>query len=78
MNRRTTSKSKAAKEPVPCQYDCGRVAQGSLSIYYYTFEPDEASRQGFSVTIPCCRECLKGAVRVSFTIPEVAAKQGVA
>ncbi len=77
MNRRTPRKSNPADKPVPCQYDCGRVAEGSLSIYYYTFEPDQASRQGFSVTIPCCRECLKGAVHVSFKIPEVAAKQGV-
>jgi len=60
---------------VPCQYDCGRPAQGILMINYTAFDASEDYyRHGFSVSLPCCRECLKNAVRVTFTIPEVATK----
>lgn len=61
---------------VPCQYDCGRPAQGTLMVSYTSFDATEDSyRHGFNCTIPCCRECLKGAVRLKLTIPEVAAKK---
>lgn len=60
---------------VPCQYDCGRPAQGILNIDYSTFDSSEDSyRHGFRVSVPCCRECLTGAVRVTLAIPEVASK----
>ncbi len=45
---------------------------------FYSFDSDKdptAYQRGFAVTIPTCRECLKGAVRVAISIPEVAAKK---
>jgi hypothetical protein len=77
MDLRTKKKRKPAapRAVVPCQYDCGRPAQGTLTLHYTAFDADEDSyRHGFCCTVPCCRECLKGAVRLKLTIPEIAAK----
>lgn len=71
--KRATAKAKGETD-IPCQYDCGRMSEGNLHIDYTTFHPDEDYRRGFRVSIPCCRECLKGAVRVTLNIPEVASK----
>jgi hypothetical protein len=65
---------KAKPEPpkIPCQYACGRIAEGTLSITYTPFvEVVDSYRHGFSVTVPACRECLKAAVKVSMQIPDV-------
>lgn len=44
-------------------------------VNYTAFDATEDSyRHGFSCTVPTCRECLKQAVRLKLTIPEVAAK----
>lgn len=77
MPPRNPSKAKPTKSNpvVPCQYDCGRNAEGSLSVSYYPNDAGEVHHHHwFSVTVPCCRHCLKAAIRVTIAIPEVAAK----
>lgn len=68
-------KVKAKKASVPCQYGCGRSAEGSLSINYYPNDPDSVeainTHNWFSVTVPCCRACLQATIRLSVSIPDV-------
>lgn len=78
--RRKKKSSKASKQqPVPCQYDCGRVAAGTLLVDFHPMGSDDDAfsyQRTFRVCIPCCRECLKGAIRVQLAIPNVEAKKG--
>lgn len=74
-NSRKRSADKKGQAAIPCQYDCGRLSAGCLSIDFYPNDDEpEAFRRGFTVRIPCCRECIKSAIKVAITIPEVAAK----
>jgi hypothetical protein len=63
--------------PVPCQYDCGRTAEGILSVDFTPHDDDPLSfRRAFRVAIPACRTCLRAAVKVAICIPEVVARKG--
>jgi hypothetical protein len=71
--RRTRKGSKKPAEPVPCQYGCGRPAEGTLSIDFTKFDDDDplAFRHSFRVSIPTCRQCTKASVQLTVSIPKV-------
>lgn len=65
---------KAAVRPnVPCQYDCGRMATGTLSVSFTDWDESDPNyyRRGFSASIPSCRQCMKKACTLQFIIPKV-------
>lgn len=56
---------------IPCQYGCGKKAEGSLNVSFTSFEVSGVSyREGFSVYIPCCHACVKGAVKLTVKVPD--------
>lgn len=69
-------KSVEPVEPVLCAYGCGRVAIGSLSLHFHEWrerKTSEAARGpdgGFSVYLPACVECVRGAVQIRVSIPD--------
>ena len=66
-------RKKSGPSNVPCQYDCGRMAEGTLMVSYNTWsdEDDYNFRRGFNANIPCCRVCLRKALTLEVAIPKV-------
>lgn len=72
MSPRHTTKQAASD--TPCYYGCGRKAYGSLNVSFTSFSESPSSyKEGFSAYIPSCRECLKGALTVTITLPKESA-----
>lgn len=62
-------KAKREVQSVPCYYGCGRPAAGSLHVSFTSFS-GFSYKEGFSASIPSCRECLRGALKVTVRLPE--------
>lgn len=73
-----TKKKQPTAPPVPCVYGCGRDAEGTLCVSFSEFTKEgegyshNRHERGFNCYLACCRECVRGAVRIGVTIPKEA------
>jgi len=64
------------KRPPPaCGYGCGKPSEGYLMLSFSEWDASvDGYNRGFNTSLPACRDCLKGAVKIKVVIPDVQVK----
>lgn len=71
MNKRV---KKVSVPPPTCGYGCGKPSEGYLMLSFSEWlngDKDRDYNRGFNATLPACRACLRGAISIKVTIPDV-------